>query len=123
MLIVVLVITLLAAVVFPLYQRARNSALISTMVSDLIGYAKICAVINSSGLGATPTPATVTADRGGVAITEGCTGVNQGASLQASWGVARTSGVHCLEDLSTISSSRAKITITPQNALTCVFED
>lgn len=123
LLIVVAIIALLVVVAIPLYQRARNSALIGSMVSDLLGYARVCAVINSSGLGTKPVPALVTADRGGIEITEGCTGVNQGATLEASWGMAKASGILCVDTTSEVSSSKARVTITPQNALSCVFED
>ena len=123
LMIVLSILTLLVSVAFPSYQKARNHALISTMVDELLSYARACALINSSGVGATPVLPAVTADRGGVEITEGCTGQNEGATLQASWGTAKAAGVDCREAQSEATSATARITISPQGVLTCSFQN
>lgn len=117
------ILTLLVTVAFPLYQQTRDAALIRSRVADLMGYARVCDLINSSGIGATPVLPPVTADRGGFEITAGCTDRNQGATLQASWGTAKASGVVCVAARSQISSSKARITISPGSVLTCTFVD
>jgi type II secretory pathway pseudopilin PulG len=123
LMIVVSIVTLLMGAIFPTYQRARDAALIGSMVDELLGHAKACALINGTGVGTTPSPAAVSAERGGVEITAGCTGEQQGATLVATWGTARSGGVPCLGSRSLISSSKATVTITPQSALSCAFED
>lgn len=123
LMIVVAILAILVAVAFPRYQQVRSAALIGTKIGELIGFAKACAVLNASGAGETPTPPAITAEQGGVQILEGCTGVNQGATLQASWGVARASGVACLNSKSSINSGKATVTLTAESALSCIFED
>lgn len=123
LLIVLSVLLILVTVAIPNYQQARNSALIKSIVGELMGYAKACTVINGSGVGATPTPPAVVVDRGGVEILQGCTAVNEGATLQASWGSARAKDVVCLNDRSLVTSSRATLTISAGNVLTCAFLD
>jgi Tfp pilus assembly protein FimT len=123
LLIVLTILLILVVVAIPNYQQARNAALIKSIVADLIGYAKACAVINSSGLGETPTPPAIAVDRGGVVILQGCSAVNEGATLQASWGGARASGVTCLSDSSESTSRQANLTISAGNLLSCSFVD
>lgn len=123
LLIVVAILALLVSLAIPRYQQVRSAALIGTKIGELMGYAKACAVINASGAGDPPTPQAVTAELGGVEILAGCTGVNQGAILQASWGLARASGVSCLNSRSLISSSKATVTLTTESTLSCSFQD
>jgi len=121
LLITAAILSLLTAVAFPSYQQARSSALIGSIVAELVGNAKACAIITASGFGGTPTPPPVTAERGGVEITTGCTRANEGATLQASWGSARASGIACLGSLSSITSSKATLTVAPDSSLSCSF--
>jgi len=123
LLLVLTVLFLLVAVAIPNYQQARNSALIRSIMGELMGYAKACTVINGSGLGEIPIPPAVSFDRGGVVILQGCTAVNEGATLQASWGRARARGVMCLNERSRMTSSRATLTISPSNVMSCAFMD
>ena len=123
LMIVLTVLLILVVVAIPNYQQARNPALIKSIIGELIGYAKACAVINSSGLGETPTPPAIAVDRGGVVILQGCSAVNEGATLQASWGGARASGVTCLSDSSESTSRQANLTISAGNLLSCSFVD
>lgn len=123
LMIVVGIIVTLSTLAIPNYQRARSAALMGSVVSELMGFAKSCALLNATGVGETPSLPPVTADRGGVQITEGCTGENGGATLQASWGAARATGIICLDSRSQISSSKATLTITPGNRLSCSFQD
>ncbi|QPN62256.1 type II secretion system protein [Synechococcus sp. CBW1004] len=117
------ILVVLTAVAFPLYQQTRNAALIGSLVGELTGFARACATLNASGLSETPTPPPVSPERGGVEILQGCTAANQGATLQASWGSARASGIRCLSSTSTLSSSKATFTITTDSTLSCLFED
>lgn len=117
------IIVTLSTLAIPTYQRARSAALIGAVVSELMGFAKACAVINATGVGETPTPPPIATERGGVQITQGCTGENRGATLQASWGAARATGITCMNSSSQISSSKATLTITPESRLSCAFED
>lgn len=121
--IVVSVVTLLVAVILPAYQRVRDSALIGTQVSELLDFAKACVQINSAGVGERPAPPPVTAERGGVEITQGCTRENQGATLLASWGTARASGIRCYASRSLITSSKAQVTVSINSELSCLFQD
>lgn len=124
LLIVLAVLTLLVAVAFPRYQQARSGALISSLVAELVGNAKACAVLNASGIGEPPSPPPVNPERGGVQITAGCTGPDQGATLRASWGTARASDIPCLDSRSLISSSTATVTVASAGStLTCTFAD
>lgn len=123
LMIVVSIVSVLTVVAIPSFQRARDVALVGTMVNELLGYAKVCGLINNAGFGETPSPPAVRAERGGVQVTQGCTGENQGATLVATWGTAKASGVACLSARSQISSSKATVTITPQSAMSCAFED
>ena len=117
------ILSLLTAMAFPRFQQARDSALIGALVGELNGFARACAMVNVSGLSETPTPPPLSPERGGVEILQGCTGVNQGATLQASWGTARASGVRCLSSRSTLTSSKATMTIGSDSSLSCLFED
>lgn len=123
LMIVMAILGILTVVALPTYQQARSAALIGTLVGELVSYAKACAVINASGVGETPMPPTVTPERGGVQITQGCSGESQGAALQASWGTARASGIPCYESRSLITSSKAIITISNASELSCTFHD
>lgn len=114
---------LLVSVAMPAYQRARNSALIGSMVDQLMGYAKACASINASGVGERPVPPDLSEVRGGVSIHEGCNAQGQGAMLEASWGAARAEGIDCQGSRSLISSSRATLVIDEDNTMHCSFED
>lgn len=123
LMIVVAILGLLVAVAIPTYQQARSAALIGTLVGELVGYAKACALINASGVGDTPAPPAVSAERGGVQITQGCTGEGQGATLQASWGTARATGIPCYNSRSLITSSKATVTVSTDSVLSCSFQD
>lgn len=123
LMIVVAILGILVVVAIPTYQQARSAALIGSLVGELVGYAKACALINASGVGDTPTPPPVTAERGGVQVTEGCSGEGQGARLEASWGEARAKGIPCYTSRSLITSRKAKIEITANSVLSCVFEN
>lgn len=123
LLIVVAILGILVVAAIPAYQQARSAALIGSLIGELTGFAKQCAVINATGVGDPPTPTRASPDRGGVQIAQGCTGENQGATLEASWGAARASGVPCLESRSQPSSSKATIVVTPSSTLSCLFAD
>jgi hypothetical protein len=117
------ILVVLTAVVFPRYQQARDAALIGSLVGELKSFARACATVNASGLSEKPTPPPVSPARGGVEILQGCTAVNQGATLQATWGTARANGIRCLSSQSTLSSSKATFTIGTDSTLSCLFED
>jgi len=123
LMVTVAVFVLLSAVVLPRYLEARDAALISTMVNQGLSFAKACAVINSSGIGEKPVIAAVDAMRGGVLITQGCQSLteNTGAILEVTWGLARADGVRCLDQLSTLTSQKAILTVSKNNDLTCSF--
>lgn len=121
--ILVVILGLLVTVVIPTYQQARSAALIGTLIGDLLGYAKACAVLNASGIGETPAPPAATPERGSVQITKGCTGAREGATLQASWGNARASGIRCVNSRSLITSSKATVVVSSGNVLSCSFQD
>jgi len=123
LMVVVAILTLLVTVALPAYQQARSTALVSSLVSELLGYSRVCAQINSTGIGTRPAPPPVTLERGGVQITQGCTAENQGATLEASWGTARASGIACSASRSLITSSKATVTIASQGELSCSFQD
>lgn len=123
LMIVVAILGLLVAVAIPTYQQARSAALIGTLVGELVSYAKACALINASGVGETPIPPAVTPERGGVQITQGCAGESQGATLQASWGTARASGIPCYDSRSLITSTKATVTVSAESVLSCSFQD
>ena len=113
----------LTAVVLPRYLEARDAALISTLVEQGINYAKACAVINATGIGDQPITGSVTALRGGVTITQGCESqkATTGATLEVTWGLARSEGIRCLEQKSALTSQKAVITFAPSGELTCIF--
>ena len=117
------IITLLSAVVLPKFLEARNAVQISSMISRGIGFAQVCALINSSGLGQRPVTSAVNPLRGGVTITEGCLSntENIGATLEVSWGSARAERIPCLNTLSTLASSKALITVTTKSVISCTF--
>ena len=117
------IITLLSAVVVPKFLEARNAVQISTMINRGIGFAKVCALINSSGLGDRPVSGAVNPLRGGVTITEGCLSNTQniGATLEVSWGSARAERIPCLNTLSSLTSSKALITVTINSEISCTF--
>lgn len=117
------ILVVLTAMAFPRYQQARDATLIGALIGELTGFARACATVNVSGLSETPTPPPVSPTRGGVEILQGCTGVNQGATLQATWGTARASGVRCLTSQSTLTSRMATITISTDSTLSCLFKD
>ena len=122
-LIVLTIVGLLVSVAIPAYQRARNTALIGSVVGQLMSYAQACMVINASGVGERPLPPSMSPVRGGLRITVGCDGEDRGAILEASWGNARAPGIRCATSLSSVSSSRATILIDRDNNITCRFED
>ena len=123
LMIVVVILGLLVAVAIPSYQQARNAALIGSRVGELLSFGKACAVINASGVGDTPIPPAVSPLRGGVAIQDGCTGENVGATLQATWGEARASGISCFNSRSNITSAKATLRVSTDSVLSCSFEN
>ena len=124
LMIVITVLGILTGIALPSYQNARNAALIGKAVDALIDHSNVCAVINAAGIGEKPTPPPLSLERGGVVIlSNGCDGVKQGATLEATWGQARARGVACLQSRSISSSSKARIVVSPEGALTCTFED
>lgn len=123
LMIVASIISILTVVAIPTFQQARDAAVIGTQVAQLQAFAKACAQINSTGFGTTPVLPPVSAERGGLEITQGCTRENEGATLLASWGTARASGIACFSTRSQISSRQARITVTPVGVQNCAYED
>lgn len=123
LMVTVAVFVLLSAVVLPRYLEARDAALISTMVNQGLSFAKACALINSTGIGEQPVIGAVDTMRGGVLITQGCQSHTEstGAILEVTWGLARADGVRCLDQLSTLTSQKAILTISNNSDLTCSF--
>ena len=121
LMIVVAILGVLVTVAIPAYQQARSAALIGSVVGELMSYAKACAVINSSGVGETPTPPPVSPVRGGVVIQGGCSGENSGATLQATWGEARATGIPCLASRTTITSRSATVVVSADSVLSCTY--
>lgn len=126
LMIVVSILGVLVSYAIPAYNQARNSALIGSIVGDLIGYAKACAVINASGVGDKPTPPPRSSSRGGIIILEGCDGVNRGAKLEAAWGNVGADGIACLSKRSSLSHRKAVIEIVNESidssAMDCSFQ-
>jgi hypothetical protein len=114
---------LLTAVVMPSYLRARNSALMSSMISKGLGFAKACAIITTTGLGDRPATGAVDSLRGGVTITQGCSSQqeNIGATLEVNWGLARAENIRCLDKLSTVESVKAILTVSTDGKISCDF--
>ena len=121
LMITAVILSLLTALAFPRYQQARSSALIGSIVAELVANAKACSIITASGFGETPTPPPVTPERGGVELLQGCSSAGEGGTLQASWGSARASGIACLSSTSLITSSTATVTVATDSSLTCSF--
>jgi len=121
LLIVIAILGVLVSVAIPAYQQARSALLIGSVVGELMSYAKACAVINSSGVGDTPTPPPISPQRGGVVIQSGCTGESSGATLQATWGDARASGVPCLASRTTITSRSATVVVSSGSIISCTY--
>ncbi len=117
------VFLLLTAVVLPHYLQARDAALISTMVNNGLSFTRTCAIINSTGIGEQPVTGPVDALRGGILITQGCQSQteNTGATLEVTWGLARADGIRCLDQLSTLKSQKAILTVSINGDLTCSF--
>lgn len=115
---------MLVLLVIPTYQKVRDSALISRMVRQLVGYARSCATFNASGLPADlPGPDLVSQRYGGVRVISGCDVNSRGAVLQATWGEARAEGVRCIEGTTTNLSRKATIVIELDSSMFCFFED
>ena len=121
LMITAVILSLLTALAFPRYQQARSSALIGSIVAELVANAKACSIITASGFGETPTPPPVTPERGGVELLQGCSSAGEGGTLQASWGSARASGIACLSSTSLITSSTATVTVATDSSLSCSF--
>jgi prepilin-type N-terminal cleavage/methylation domain-containing protein len=123
LLVTVATFALLIAVVLPRYLKARDGALIGTLVEQAVNYSKTCAVINAPGIDDQPFTGHGTAIRGGVTITQGCESqkATTGATLEVAWGLARADGIRCLEQRSTLTSQKAVITLAPSGELTCIF--
>ena len=123
LMIVASIISIITAVAIPSFEQARDAAVIGSQVAQLQAFAKVCAQINSTGFGTTPVLPPVSVERGGLEITQGCTGENVGATLVASWGTARASDIPCFSTRSLITSRQARITVTPVGVQSCAYED
>lgn len=126
LMIVVSVLGLLVSYAIPAYNQARSAALIGSIVGDLIGYAKACAVINASGVGDKPTPPPRSSSRGGVVILDGCDGLNRGGKLEAVWGDIGADGISCLSRRSSLSHRKAIIELVSETSdssvMSCNFQ-
>jgi type IV pilus assembly protein PilA len=120
LMIVVAIVGILSAVALPNYLQARSAALIGSRIGEAVGFAKECAVLTVTGIGAKGTPGATSADNGGVALA-GCTGQAATASATATWGNARAAGVRCLDKTSAITSTQAVISVATDGGLTCAF--
>jgi type IV pilus assembly protein PilA len=120
LLIVVAVVGILSAVALPHYLQARRAALIGSRVGEALGFAKECAVITVTGIGAAPTGSSSPPD-GSIEIA-GCTGKGSTGTATATWGTARADGVRCLADTSTKDDKQARIDIDASGTLTCSFQ-
>ena len=120
LMIVVAIVGILSAVALPNYLQARSAAMIGSRVGEAVGFAKECAVLTVTGIGAVPTGSPTTTNDGNVSITK-CTGQGVGGTAVATWGNARAAGVRCLDKTSTITNTTATITIDTSGTLTCAF--
>ena len=123
LMIVASIISIITVAALTTFRQARDAAVIGTQVAQLQAFAKVCAQINSTGIGTTPVLPPVSAERGGLEITQGCTGENVGATLLASWGTARASGIPCFTPRSLITSRQARIAVSPVGVQSCAYED
>jgi type IV pilus assembly protein PilA len=116
LMIVVAIVGVLSAVALPNYLEARSAAVLGARIGEAISYAKECAVISTTGIGSKSTGSGTPSD--GVNVV-GCSGLGSSASITATWGSARASGVICLDNTSTIAHAQAVLTITTDGGLSC----
>jgi type IV pilus assembly protein PilA len=124
LMIVVAIVGILSAVALPSYLQTRSAALIGTRIGEAVGFAKECATLTVSGIGA-PISIPANADpttNGNVTLTSGCSTGNSGGLITASWPVSiRAAGVRCLNNTSAASSAQAAISISASGTLSCTF--
>lgn len=118
---VVGVFGLLMLIMIPTYEQARQAATISRVVRELLVYGRVCSILHASGIGEPPSPRKFSPVQGQVVIRKGCTGVNSGATIEASWGAARAAGIACLEHRTTDRSSLAILVINGNSEIECHF--
>jgi len=120
LMIVVAIVGILSAVALPNYLQARSAAMIGSRVGEAVGFAKECAVLTVTGIGAVPTGSPTTTNDGNVAITK-CDAQGAGGTAVATWGNARAAGVRCLDQTSALGNTTATITVDTSGTLTCKF--
>lgn len=119
LMIVVAIIGILAAVSFPRFLEARNAAKIGARVSEALSFSKQCAVYLSTEIGAsTGVTAVQRSGSSGDGVTEVCNPGGADGVAIATWGSATAVGVRCLTATSTITSSKATITVNAAATLT-----
>jgi type IV pilus assembly protein PilA len=121
LMIVVAIVGILSAVALPNYLQARSAALIGSRVGEAVGFAKECAVVTITGVGAKPAPPAATVNDGGSTVS-GCDAQGAGGTVTATWGsTAKAAGVRCLDKSSLITSTKAVLTVDTSGTLTCAF--
>jgi type IV pilus assembly protein PilA len=123
LMIVVAIVGILSAVALPNYLQARSAAMIGSRVGEAVGFAKECAVLTVTGIGAIPAPPAIPSGSKDGGVTVGnCTGQGVGGTVVATWGDnARAAGVRCLNQTSAIGNGTATITVDTSGTLTCKF--
>lgn len=116
---VVGVFGLLMLILIPTYQQARQAAVISRVVRELLAYGRACSIIHATGIGETPPPRRFSAVQGQVRIRKGCMGMNSGASIEGSWGDARAAGISCLKQHTNERSRLAILVINGDSEIEC----
>jgi len=131
LMIVVAIIGILAAAAFPAFLAARSAAKIGSRVSESLSFAKQCAVLINTDIGAsTGTGVYVvrSGDPNGTpsdGVKELCNNDGSNGISIATWGTARAEGVKCLTTTSLLTSTSATVTIYPNvssgDSIKCVY--
>lgn len=113
LMIVVGIVGILSAIVFPQYRRAMATAEASSIVLETIAYSEHCAVAHKSGL------AVMVAQPSGGA-TQFCNGLSTRQFDSRRWSGDAT-GVRCLGFTAVQSNRQVRLRVTVTGVVTCTF--